>query len=728
MASVLDQHEVGPYNAGVNLSMLPDQISDNEAVVIQDMFLDKPGKIYSRGPIKNTVQNASTFAGLSKNVRGIFSTVAPDGTTHIASVTQDQGAANLNFSVLADDAHNVQFSTVIDSAMPTTSDCLVDAKPALGGGVWVGTQELNTTLSQTGRQCLFHWRGGTKADYATGTITTTAGSTTVNGTGTTWLANVTSGMFLMISDTTNMFQVGVVKSVVNNTQLILESPATNALTTAAYALRSIRGWGLLVAKGRISTVVGSPTVIGSGTKFLSQGLNTNSWNLVRARDGANIGGAVTSVQGEEGLTLTSNATIAMDNEPYYAWPLTLYNFGFYTISPTTNPRYFPGALNATYAGLQWFAREDQPTTVGVGDMHSRVWYSDYRNQYSIDMQSQDGDFIQVPSSVGQNLPIRAIWPMQNMLLIFKENETFAITGDSPDNFALNKILDDGCLCLNSVVGYKGTVIWCGRSGIYQFDGVHPAVNLVERSLGANYTSTMAYFDPRINKISGAVYNDTYVYSCNSNTPPSSGFYNPVQLYYIIKNGVSSNPTGSTGLGSGAIYIPTRALSFIFNLFLIGSAKINQSAYYLTQGVLTTAFYVCDFSTLFTEQNGVDYPDQVNLALSPDPYFESKRYSCKDPLRLKAFKQIINTYSTGNTRMVTEIAPGLGESGLAASWTVLTTAYANTSNVITTTRTKFLRRNRYLGIKIYNTVGAGQFGRWTLKITSIGFKWQKVGRV
>jgi hypothetical protein len=59
------------------------------------------------------------------------------------------------------------------------------------------------------------------AQYSAGSMTVTAGSVTVTGTGTAWLANVDAGMIMLFADTAVRSFVGVVKSVETNTSLTL---------------------------------------------------------------------------------------------------------------------------------------------------------------------------------------------------------------------------------------------------------------------------------------------------------------------------------------------------------------------------------------------------------------------------------------------------------------------------------------------------------------------------
>lgn len=731
MASILSEYEAGPFNAGVNVSMQPQDIADDEAVVIQDMFLDKPGQIYSRGGINNVVDpftpTFNTGTGNHKVVRSLMSAVSPDGVAHIGAVTQDTSSTNLYFTILADTGASQTFDITLDSSFPIASDCVVDAKPALGGGLWIGTQELPSSVNLVGRQALFHWRGGTKATYSTGTVTTSGASAVITGAGTTWVGNVTPGMFVFSSNTT---LVGVVKSVDSNTQITLEAAAVNPSIAGAlpsYSIAPIRGWVMEVSKGRISTTVspGSPAVIGSGTKFLSTPLNT-TWQIFRARDNQYIG-TVLSVQGEEGLILNSSATLAMDNEPFTARSPSFNTLNVYVIPTTlaTNSAYYPGVLNATYASLQWFARQDGPTGAGTGDLYSRVWFSDYRNQNSVDMVTQDGDYVNVPSTVGQNLPIRGLAPSANALLIFKENETFAITGNDSDSFDLQKIWDDGCLSPSSIVLYKGTVIWAGRRGIYLYDGKN-VTNIVARSLGQKYVATMAGFDARKNKIQATEYNDHYFITINTNTAPGTGSYQVV--YTIMKNGSINNTFTNHGFSSFCVYIPTRALSFLTNFSLCGSARTPTSQFFSNQEIINTNNQVCDFYNFFnrglvdSEYTSVPYPD---------PYFESKRYNMKDPLRLKQTKLALITYGSTASGLTTtmEVAKGLGDSHTSSTWSVLATtlpsvAFGSWSTVLQ----KFLVRDRQIGIKLYQNTVNGTSGLMWLQRISLGFKWMKVGRV
>lgn len=80
------------------------------------------------------------------------------------------------------------------------------------------------------------WGGSAKADYATGTATTTVGSTTVTGTTTAWVANAEPGMILTVG--ANSYRV---MSVGADTSLTIDRGAA-AAATSAYTLKRVSTW------------------------------------------------------------------------------------------------------------------------------------------------------------------------------------------------------------------------------------------------------------------------------------------------------------------------------------------------------------------------------------------------------------------------------------------------------------------------------------------------------
>jgi hypothetical protein len=92
------------------------------------------------------------------------------------------------------------------------------------------------------RQLATFYAGSLKtANYSTGTITVTNGSTTITGVGTAWLANADAGMF--ITDTTTSRQV--IASIVSDTQMTLATPWPGTTHSgSAYTLSPTTATGL----------------------------------------------------------------------------------------------------------------------------------------------------------------------------------------------------------------------------------------------------------------------------------------------------------------------------------------------------------------------------------------------------------------------------------------------------------------------------------------------------
>jgi hypothetical protein len=89
------------------------------------------------------------------------------------------------------------------------------------------------TPDSSGDYHLGIYAGSRKAQYSTGTVTTTAGSRTVTGSGTTWSTNVDPGMILNVAAL-----YGVVESVNSNTSITLRDPAKSSNGPgASYTLR-----------------------------------------------------------------------------------------------------------------------------------------------------------------------------------------------------------------------------------------------------------------------------------------------------------------------------------------------------------------------------------------------------------------------------------------------------------------------------------------------------------
>lgn len=636
---------------GMNLALPQQEIDDTEARYIQDALLDYPGLIRRRGPIRAV----SNMAALPRKASGLVVTMNPRGQDRYAALTGDN--ANGYFTVFSDDR-----TTTLDLTwphpLPTNPDAgtstayrLVDAKPALKGGTWVGVaSDYGSLLPNHG---LALWRGANKADYSDGTITVSRGSATVTGTGTSFLTNVVPGMFLFANTDdpyTDTF-VGTVLSVNSNTELLLESPSPYVITAKAYTLRSLRGFMPRVSKGRITCDTNSTTVSGGATKFVSQGLGSGSWNLYRASDMTWIG-KVSSVQSEMSLTLAANAAIAMADQQYIAirgdWAAADKSVD---ITGSVNKT---GWLTAIYAERQWFANNG-----AAFEKTYRLWFSDTLDPEAVDL-STDGDWIPISSTSDIPEPVRALVPTYNALLVMKESETFAVFGNSPASFSVKKIEDDGTLSTMSVQPYGAGAIWAGREGIYFFNGIE-VQNLTQNKLGDVWKNSIRNFDPQRYRMWSMVARNHYFLFIEKLAPTVG----------IVKGTVSSTPTHWVV----SINLDTRAITMHTNIGIRGAVKLpeerTESVWYLVN--TASQGRVCAAEALFDEE-GVDTFTTDLGVTGPDFFYESKKFNAGDDVRLKRFRQIAVHYLAQGGGLKVDTVLGLNNIGSTLSTTFPATVY------------------------------------------------------
>ncbi|MDE2098584.1 MAG: hypothetical protein KGL39_15120 [Patescibacteria group bacterium] len=544
---------------GMNLALPAHEIDDSQARVLLDWIVDQPGITRQRGP----VQGVSNLPLLPRLASGVFATLNPQGITKYATLTGN--ASNGYFTVLSDD-QSAWIDLAWPFALPTSpgtagqSYQLVDAKPALGGGLLVGT---SSDYGAAGvNQGIAYWFGGTKANW-TGTVSCTRGSQSVTGSG--FSANVVPGMFLFANTDdlyTNAY-LGIVLSVNSDTSITLLKRSPHTATSKSGTFQSIRGLAPRVTTGEITTDTSSTTVTGGETKFLSQGLNNGTWQLYRQSDGAFIG-KVSTVNSEISLTLAANAAVAMADDSYVAIRVD----ADFSIQDTVNTQKV-GFLNATYADRQWYANRGSSF-----DTTSQVWFSDAADLEGLDLSSYDGNWLEITSSSSVNEPIRGIAAAYNGLLVFKETETFIVGGNSPSSFDVRKLEDDGTLHGMSVQEFGGGVIWAGREGINFYDGVQ-VVNLVAATLGQVWKDTIRTLDPTTYRLWSMVNHDHYFLFLENAQPTFS----------IIKGNASNTPTRFTVV----INMVTRAVTLATNLDLRGStvlpATAGKQAWYLVNAGL-----------------------------------------------------------------------------------------------------------------------------------------------
>lgn len=729
-----ETHEGAP--GGMNLALPAQEIDDLGARYMQDILLHKPGLMVRRGPISAI----SGMAVTPKFGSGLAQTLDPTGAFRIAALYGDASSGSLGL-------YSADLSTITavpwNGTLPTTGGAaatsyrIVDAKAALTGGTWIGTSSQYDANSPV--QTLALWRGGNKADYGTGTITVTRGGVAVTGAGTAWLTNASAGMFLFANtdDPYTLTYIGVVKSVNSDTSITLGAASPYAATAKAYNLTSIRGFCPRVVTGRITTSTGSTQVNGASTKFLTQGVNSGTWQLYRASDLGFIG-KVSSVTNDTTLVLAANAALATANERY----ILIRVDGDFSINVQAVAGRKVGFLTALYASRQWYANLGQQF-----ETVSRVYFSDPSDPEAVDLSPFDGDFIDIASTTGVNTPIKALMPAYNALIVIKDTETFGIYGASKSQFQVRKIEDDGTLSGMSVQPYGGGVIWAGRDGIYYYDGIE-AKNITLDSLGDYYKNAVRSFDPTAYRMWSMIDRDHYFLFMEHITPNTGP----------VKGTVTSIPSALTI----CINMVTKAVTVQTNVAPRGAislpATTGETTWFLQNDAITGKGVFVDASVLF-DQQGNDTVRDSAFSLGPDLYFESKKYKVGDSLRKKLFKQLaIHYLAQGGVldangvlqALKLDTVVGLNNVGktsltqlpatvytwdqlpqVASTWDALASLFPSWDALVQATfvpkRIKFLKRSQHMAFRIYQTsttaVTQVQLGPFQL-----GFKLQRPGRI
>lgn len=704
---------------GMNMALSAYEIDDSQARILVDLLVDLPGFCRQRGP----VEGIANTPHLPRAGVGLFATLDPQSTSKYAALTGDSGSGY--FTVLSDDGltwTDLTWPFNLPSAAGTFY--IVDGKPALNGGMIIGVA--SDYGSGTGiTQGLAYWFGGNKANY-TNTVTGARGSKTV--TGTNFTANLSPGMFLFANtdDPYTGAYIGCVASIDSNTSLTLVDGSFHSFTAKSGTFKSLRGIQAQVTTGEITTSSSSTTVTGGATKFNANGLANGTWQIYRQSDGAFIG-KVSSVTTDISLTLTANATLDMANEPYVAVQVDV-------TYPIDTP--ILGPYNTTYANRQWYAGKSTSF-----DDASRVWFSDTNNLEGLDLARTDGNWFEVPSTADANEPIQGLASAYSGLLIFKETETFIVSGSSPDSFAVNKLEDDGVISSMSIQQFGGGVIWAGREGINFFDGVQP-INLTQNTLGQVWKDTIRTLNPSQYRLWSMLNRDHYFLTLERVDPTFS----------ITKGPTSTSFTSFTII----INMTTRAVSLATNLAFRGATTIPASsgkhAWYLVNGKLggtgSTYGWVCDGDSLFTE-TGSDAIVCTGETVGPAMYMESKKFNGGDSMRLKRWKMVALNYLAQGGDITVDTVLGLNEVGEVAStnfpqsvptwtdiaqlsptWTAMATQYPTWSSVVASVfkpaRVRMQKKSQFLAFRLYGAtvpLSAVEIGPY-----QIAFKPQRVGRV
>lgn len=598
-----------PVPRGMNLAGPSLFIDDAYCKWMQDVLVDRPGQTRMRGPLTNWYTGNTFTSG--QQALGGAETITPTGDWRGAvfatgSSTTDGSYPSSAGIVKIFDANAALVGTVTlpfnlntkwdSSTNHWNGNTIIDAKPALGGGVWIGVTDEYGVLTR-GIQALLFWRGagkptwsdsGRSYTYDVKTITVSVGT------------NVEAGMFVF--DTTadadgNGRYLGLVSSVSGNTVTLEKEPlitsTTQAATSRTLMFTSFRGFihqhgrgvsttdaGVFVTSGRLGS--DAEGLFGAARVTIGTNVTNHRVFIYRYSDHQFIGrikfeGTVSNTQVEKTAGSWSTAAadflkddnyfivrddtdlhrsgVANDTEKYsmlathrrHDSRAALIGDGVYTP--------IPGIFNSTYANRQWFASVGN-TAVNSDAFVNRVVFSGTDNPENINLSPDASDSITIPGREA----IRGIAGSVSGLLVFVESKTYIIRGTNRQNFSLEELYPDGTLCTSSIVQVGGGVIWAGKSGIYYYDGV-TVRNFTNESLGIFYTDGVHTFNAVTDRIYAFVYNNYLIIN-----------FSKWQQDYALSRwqAIAQSGTGSAAvitLDNNQDYTRLIPTSITFNIFL-----------------------------------------------------------------------------------------------------------------------------------------------------------------
>lgn len=627
--------------SGMNRVAEQTSLDDTNAWYLLDVLNDFPGKVRQRGDLKALAGYASITDWIPE---GIGITTNPANEPRVILIGRTLADDTPQVKLLSDDFSSIE--ATINLGGVNSAEFVCDTAPVLGGGLLITVlQDWRRSNQKVGR---YHWRGAIKPTYTTGNLSCSVDSTSVTGSGTSWLANVEPGMFVLNNGGRIL---GVVSSVESDTELTLERNARDSETTISYSITAVRkSFPVNVSKGTITCSTGSTTVTGAGTKFADNFLaGATNYALFRAKDYVRIG-TVDSVTNDTTLTLDSNAAIALSGEEYIAIPISNVN---YQATDSTEDLYEVGAISVPYANRQFYMNWPDDAASPVDDLTSRVWYSEPIDFESVDV-SLDGDFFSIPHRGNAPTAGLSVEATPQALLALKGNVCYAVTGNSPSQFVVRHLLDDGCLDSRGIQYFEDTVLWPGRLGLYAYDGLTVA-NLIENSLGQFYQEMVKSLTPITDRIGSAIHRDHYFVYFDTVTPPE-GF---------TKAGTETIPTRITI----AVNLRSLAVSFWLNFAIyaavIAPAPMNPRSLIVVYDTNDDTKLI-DPDQLFGQtQTTNDAVTCKNHTAGPDFYWESKLYPLAPEDLLKYVKWLELNYRTSDGSLVVETFTNLEEEAVEA---------------------------------------------------------------
>ena len=648
----LEYTSVPPVPRGMNLAGPSLFIDDAYCRWMQDVLVDRPGQIRMRGPL--TRWTAADVFSSGQQGLGSCETVTPSGVWRGAvfatgdSNTTGAYPSSAGIVKVFDSAGSVIGTVTLPFTLRTKwnsstnhweYNTIIDAKPALGGGVWIGVTDGYGVLTE-GTQALLFWRGAGKSNH---TETTRTYYTNDKNIAVVTPGNIESGMFVF--DNTDDVDgrgryIGTVANVVSNTVTLEKEPlitdinhaistssTTDTASNRTLVFSSFRGFVHQHGRGLASTDSGHYITSGRlgsdaegffAAARVSHGASgaTHKVYAYRQSDHQFIGqiehnGTVSNTQVK--MINTNHTTVDSEflkDENYFiirndtdlVLSATTGDTRKYSMlasnrapdsRPVNNAGYmaFPGVFNSTYANRQWFASVGNTGALKTDKFVNRVVFSGTDNPENVNLSPDASDSIIIPGRE----PIRGIAGSVSGLLVFVENKTYIIKGTNRSNFSLEELYPDGTLCTSSIVQVGGGVIWAGKQGVYYYDGV-TVRNFTNETLGIFYTDGVHTFDASADRIYAFVFNNYLVIN----------FSKWSQDYALTR----WQAIDQVGTGSGAVitldnaqnYTRLTPTSLTFNIFLPTGA-IGTLSNFTPRGFLSTASLASTKGLMVMNQRG-----------------------------------------------------------------------------------------------------------------------------
>jgi hypothetical protein len=476
----------GPYSSA----------PEGYAKFLVDLLVDRHPEIRQRGPIRPVTSFPSNTAIAESNL--IATCLDPMGRRRYLFI--DRASPNSTITITDD---TTILATHLNTAMTSTfgsSSNMWDAKPSVVGGLWLSNGSFLGEWS--GGVTYMQGAGGAAARVTAYTATT--GQVTLAGVA--GLTDACVGCYINLHALE--IPLGMINKFVSVNEVYVDpktqlSTGNLAAATAAFTIEPVRDWIQRVGQGTISCNTSSTVVVGSGADFkrhmegneAAWVFGSGAWYIFRARDGAFIGkvqndGSLPRPTANQ-LRLTANAAVACDNEEWYgyytgtmpdlsqwdAWtPLDLSTSGRYI-----DPRNI-GMFTAIHGQRQVFGRG---LSVDRPELRSSIWVSERGRPWCID-QAQN---IKIGGPDDPAEDIINLAGTENGTVIWKSNATYLFTGDDPDEYAVQQLLNDGIVGVGAYAYYNSGVVWCGFKGVHIFDGTSFRT-LTAANLGAEWTRWM----------------------------------------------------------------------------------------------------------------------------------------------------------------------------------------------------------------------------------------------